>query len=86
MNSRASDMLRRQEANVKAALEAIVKHQDEKALNWAVNYASAGISMTGEELRVQCLYVLNNIANWRGGASGAVRKTLKEFTKNKEVK
>ncbi len=34
----------------------------------------------GEALRVQCLYVLNNMSHWRGEIAKAVRQTLKTFT------
>jgi hypothetical protein len=65
---------------VKEALQAIVDNKDSKALNYAVNYASYGLSITDErELRVQVLYVLNNITAWRGETAKEVRKTLKQF-------
>ena len=59
----------------------IILNKDQKALNYAVNYARAGLAMTGHELKVQCLYVLNNIAHWRGETAKEVRNILKEFTK-----
>jgi len=67
------------EPAVHSALRDIVNNRSEKSLNWAVNYAQEGLSMTGEELRVQCLYVLNNIVYWRGGLAKQVRATLKAF-------
>lgn len=69
------------EDKVREALALIVKHRKEKALNWAVNYAREGLAMSGEALRVQCLYVLGNITHWRGDVAKDVRQTLKEFTK-----
>lgn len=69
------------EEDVRSALQTIVRHQEEKAVNWAVNYAKAGIHMSGEILRVQCLYVLNNITHWRGEDAKRVRNTLKSFTR-----
>lgn len=66
---------------VKEALTTIIVNSHQKAVNWAVNYAKAGLSMTGDELRTQCLYVLNNITYWRGEEATAVRNTLKAFTK-----
>lgn len=71
------------EKEVKNSLRQIVAHSDAKALNYAVNYAKAGLSMSGDELRVQCLYVLNNMSRWRGDVAKSVRKTLKDFTKTK---
>jgi len=67
------------EPAVHAALRDIVNNRTEKSLNWAVNYAQAGLEMTGEELRVQCLYVLNNMTHWRGGLAKQVRTTLKAY-------
>jgi hypothetical protein len=64
-----------------AALE-IIRSQS-KATNWAKNYAEAALSMTGEELRVQCLYVLNNITHWREPAAKTVRQTLKSYVAKK---
>lgn len=60
---------------------AIVRNRNEKALNYAVNYARAGIGMTGEEARVQALYILGNITHWRGDEAKAVRAALKKFSK-----
>lgn len=66
---------------VHAAFDLIIEHQDAKALNYAVNYAKAGMIMTGRELRTQCLYVLNNMTHWRGLASKNVRQCLKDYIK-----
>lgn len=52
-------------------------------LNYAVNYCKAALCMQGEELRVQCLYILGNISSWRHPQAKEVRKTLKEFSKRK---
>lgn len=67
------------EEQVRECLRMIVEHRNEKSLNWAVNYAAAGISMSGDALRVQCLYVLNNMTRWRGEIAKQVRSTLKRF-------
>uniref|UniRef100_A0A6H2A6A0 Uncharacterized protein n=2 Tax=viral metagenome TaxID=1070528 RepID=A0A6H2A6A0_9ZZZZ len=75
------DLMRpRIELKVHNSLRLIIANKDQKALNYAVNYARAGLSMTGEELRVQCLYVLNNITHWRGEVAKEVRGVLKEYT------
>ena len=71
------------ENKVHWALNKILDNENEKALNYAVNYARAGLYMTGEELKVQCLYVLNNMTHWRGETAKEVRTTLKEFTKGR---
>ena len=54
------------EAEVKRALQGILVNRDARAVNWAVAYARAGLDLEGEDLRVQCLYILNNITRWRG--------------------
>jgi hypothetical protein len=50
-----------------------------KSLNYAVNYCRAALDMGCEELRVQCLYILNNIAHWRNPDAKEVRLVLKRF-------
>lgn len=66
--------------DVHKALQMIVDNSKEKSLMWAVNYAKAGLCMTdGRELHVQCLYVLNNMQNWRGEQAKQVRSILKSF-------
>ncbi len=60
---------------------AIVRNKSVAALNYAVNYAKAGIGMTGREQQVQALYILNNIGNWRGEEAKAVRNALKGYAK-----
>jgi hypothetical protein len=54
------------------------------SLNYAVNYCLLSREMHGEALRVQCLYILNNITHWRHSEAKAVRQTLKNFTKLEE--
>ena len=72
------------EAEVKVAITKIL--QDTKAystsLNWAVNYCKAAIQMSGEDLKVQCLYILGNITHWRHKDAKEVRVVLKAFTKS----
>jgi len=60
---------------VTEALQLIVDNAANPALNYAINYAKYGLSITNpEELRVQCLYVLNNIGGWRANKKFAVTK------------
>lgn len=47
------------------------------SLNYAVNYCIAAKSMTGYELDVQILYILNNITHWRHPMAKEVRSVLK---------
>lgn len=73
------------EQEVKEALRCIMDNRTVKALNYAVNYAKEGLLQTGETLRVQCLYVLENMKAWRGEDAKRVRETLKTFTKQKQL-
>lgn len=52
-----------------------------KSLNWAVNYCLNAMRMSGRELRVQCMYILNNITHWRHPDAKEVRRCLKEYVK-----
>ena len=69
------------EEQVKQAIEVILS--DKKAyttsLNYAVNYCMFARRMTGHELYVQTLYILNNISHWRHPEAKAVREVLKNF-------
>lgn len=47
-----------------------------RPLNYAINYAIAGVGMTGKEQQVQALYILNNITHWRGREATEVRAAL----------
>lgn len=69
------------EKEVMNALRKVWENREEKSLNYAVEYARLGMYMTGEALRVQVLYVLNNMTRWRGETAKKVRETLKAFTK-----
>lgn len=49
----------------KQAMELIIQHASNPALNYAVKYAEYGICILNEntnEFKVQCLYILNNIS------------------------
>ena len=52
-----------------------------KSLNYAVNYCKAAMSMTGHDLAVQCLYILNNITHWRNPAAKSIKNVLRQFAK-----
>ncbi len=70
------------EEEVKSAIRTILSDKDSytKSLNYAVNYCRYGLETTGEELRVQCLYILNNISHWRHADAKSVRDILKRFS------
>ena len=63
------------------ACQLIVDNSDKKAVNWAVNYAKYGLTVTNEEeAKVQALYILSNIQHWRGEVAKDARALLKAFT------
>lgn len=60
----------------------IIDNSDQKALNWAVNYAAKGLMIFNRhEAKIQSLYILNNITHWRGDVAKETRQTLKTFIK-----
>jgi len=61
---------------------AVAEPSDE--LRYAQAYALVGLRQEGEDLRVQLLYVLNNLSHWRHADAAEVRKTLKAFVKEKQ--
>lgn len=66
--------------NFRECCEAIVQNREQKSLNWAVNYAREGLTMTDpNEIKVQALYILNNMTQWRGDTAKAVRTSLKKI-------
>lgn len=55
-----------------------------KAVDWARAYALQGVAMidegcSDEDLKVQLLYVLNNISYWRGTDANVSRDCLRLF-------
>ena len=69
------------EADVKRAIRTILA--DKRAwitsLNYAVDYCRAALGMKGEELRVQTLYILNNITHWKAPEGKEVRLILRAY-------
>lgn len=61
----------------KQALFHIVNNRNEKSLNYAINYAKAGLDMEGHKLDMQIPYVLCNMKGWRGKLAKEVREALK---------
>jgi len=60
----------------------IIANADQKALNYAVNYAKHGLEIENlVDAKVQALYILNNMTHWRGDLAKETRETLKEVTK-----
>jgi len=72
-----AELDRPSEAEVKRALQGILVNRDARAVNYAVAYAREGLDMEGDALRIQVLYILNNITRWRGDTARWVRRTLK---------
>ena len=52
-----------------------------KTLNYAINYCKAAKDMEGATLKVQCLYILNNIQYWRHPQAKEAQIVLKAFSK-----
>lgn len=64
----------------KHACKNIVDNRDAKALNYAVNYAKYGLTITSlDEAKVQALYILNNMTHWRGDIAKETRAILKRI-------
>lgn len=73
---------------LKQVLEQIIALPDTGFNAYAVTYAKAalcnpftGCAMTGEELRVQLLYVSSNLQYWRGPEARASKLILKKYIK-----
>ena len=47
------------------------------SLNYAVNYCKEARFMSGHELDIQCLYIVENIKGWRHPQAKEVRETLR---------
>jgi len=51
------------------------------ALNYAYSYAQAGLHLhTDEGIKLQILYILDNIKSWRGTTAKQVRAELKSLS------
>lgn len=71
---------------VQRALELLLVNKDERALNWAVNYARHALEMVKERndyaLHADLLYVVSNMTRWRGPEAKWVRAVLKQAIKD----
>jgi hypothetical protein len=74
------------DSNVHEALLVLIQHQEDPALQWCVNYAKYGLACTGEELNVQLLYVLNNVAQWKGADARACKIVLRSYVQQRGKK
>ena len=64
------------------ACQNIVDNENEKSLNYAVNYASYGLILgtyDEAEIKIQALYILNNMTKWRGDVAKETRLILKSM-------
>jgi len=63
------------------ACQNVVDDQDNPALNYAVNYAKHGLTITkvGREAHVQALYLRNNLSEWIGSIATETRSCLDNF-------
>lgn len=71
----------RKEANADSLFKTILLQESKGLMAYAQSYAKAGIGMRGEELKVQILYVLNNLGGWRGDTARRVKAQLKKVLK-----
>lgn len=66
------------------ACRALLANKEKPALNYAVGYAREGLGLTDPEaVRVQCLYILNNMSGWRGDIATKCRITFKRLSYQK---
>jgi len=69
------------------ACQSIIDNKDAKAVNWAVNYARHGLTITDiYEAKHQSLYILSNITHWRGPIASETRSILKNIGKDTTVR
>ena len=55
---------------------------DPKTDGYAKAYAKAGLGMTDlQEIKVQSLYILNNLQHWRGDTARMVKEVFRHFSK-----
>ena len=67
--------------NVHEAIRVILSDSSNPSLNYAINYCRAAVTMSGEALKTQCLYILINITRWRHPQAKEVRAALKAASK-----
>ena len=62
------------------ACQNIIDNKDSKAVNYAVIYARAGLEIDNEiDANYQALYIISNIAHWRGAIANETRSILKNI-------
>ena len=72
----------KREQKVKNVFRVIMEQDASKGyMAYAQTYAQGGLNLDvkGETLKVQVLYVLNNLQYWRGDEARRCKKVLKEF-------
>lgn len=81
MQTIKSSKVKQSVEDVRQALNRVMEAPDTGFTAYAQTYAMAGLqmNMTGEELRVQLLYVLSNLQQWRGEEARATKQVLKSF-------
>jgi len=72
---------------VKECLEKIMKQPSKGLMAYAQSYADAALksNMSGNTLRVQLLYVLNNLSGWRGTEAKATKCILRSALKRRKI-
>lgn len=71
------------ETKVKTAIREVLLDQKSysTSLNYAVEYCREALNMSGEELRIRCLYILSNLKSWRAPKAKEIREILTTFVK-----
>lgn len=69
---------------VEKALTNVLNNSEVKALDYCVGYAEHALDMISanepyDRVKVQILYVLSNMAHWRGGAARETKTILRNF-------
>lgn len=69
------------EGEIHNLFNVVLLQKQEGYMSYAYTYAQAGLEMKGEKLRVQVLYVLNNLGGWRGEVARSTKVQLNKLMK-----
>ena len=69
------------EAEIHNLFNIILLQEAKGFMSYGQTYAKAGLELKGEALKVQVLYVLNNLEQWRGEIARSTKAQLKKLVK-----
>ena len=72
-------MERPTDEQVHDALQILLDKKTSKASNYAVQYASLGMLLEGDDLHLQCLYVLYKMTHRHGEEATKAREILRAY-------